>query len=78
MSGLRADFIRLTQRRDSSSPGDPATLLASFTYQGKKSLSVSIWDPSIVNRWGGGGVAWPVSISRSIVHVATNQKMQLL
>lgn len=36
MSGLRADFIRLTQRRDSSSPGDPATLLASFTCRGKK------------------------------------------
>lgn len=55
MSGLRADFIRLTQRRDSSSPGDPATLLASFTYQGEESLSVSVWDPSIVNRRGGGG-----------------------
>lgn len=31
MSGLRADFIRLTQRRDSSSPGDPATFVDSFT-----------------------------------------------
>lgn len=31
ISGLRADFIRLTQRRDSNSPGEPATLVASLT-----------------------------------------------
>lgn len=31
ISGLRADFIRLTQRRESNSPGDPATLVASLT-----------------------------------------------
>ena len=31
MSGLRAVFIRLTQRRDNSSPGEPATLVLSFT-----------------------------------------------
>lgn len=34
MSGRRADFIRLTQRRDRSSPGDPATLVVSFTWRG--------------------------------------------
>lgn len=33
MSGLRAVFIRFTQRRDSSSPGEPATLAVSFTYK---------------------------------------------
>lgn len=66
MSGLRADFIRLTQRRDSSSPGDPATLLASFTYQGEKSLSVSVWDPSIVNRRGVGGLGGRPGLSASV------------
>lgn len=36
MSGLRAVFIRLTQRRDSSSPGEPATLVLSFTWNRRK------------------------------------------
>lgn len=33
ISGRRAVFVRLTQRRDSNSPGDPATLVLSFTYE---------------------------------------------
>ena len=36
MSGRRAVFIRLTQRRVSSSPGEPATLVLSFTCTGRR------------------------------------------
>lgn len=75
MSGLRADFIRLTQRRDSSSPGDPATLLASFTCQGK---SVTLCLGSVNRKLlKGEEAARPVSISGNTTHVATVQKIQL-